>query len=94
MAPNSFAWIPTRLLEIVRQSADDILVRISENKGNVTDSHEPYITLSHRWGNVPTNELRIANIQEYMRGVSLTTLSRTYQDAVEICGWFEGSCCT
>ncbi|KAI0802800.1 HET-domain-containing protein [Xylaria sp. FL0064] len=44
-----------------------------------------YIALSHRWGGQMPLQLKANNINEFKKGISLSSLPSTFQDAIKIC---------
>jgi hypothetical protein len=73
--------LPTRVLEV--GSADDpSLLRLKISKGKC--GH--YVALSHCWGPPEKRPLRImtTNIQDHIKAISMSSLPKTFQDAVEV----------
>lgn len=72
--------LPTRLLELGQPLSGQ--VRLC----NTTDlkSEIKYMTLSHCWGSAPFLKLTSETSQEFFRGMSVSRLARTFQDAIKI----------
>jgi len=73
-------WYPTRLIRV--------MPRISDSRLVLTRGRRPrgdYATLSHCWGSKPIIRLVNANLAQLQRKIDLTTLPRTFQDAITLC---------
>jgi hypothetical protein len=44
----------------------------------------PYVTLSYRWGESQSLTLRSDNIEQFRLGLSILSLPRTFQEAIEV----------
>jgi len=78
-------WYPTRLLDLGPQdqpSAVSTMFRVVE-RDDVSPG-ERYTTLSHRWDTMQTARLTVTTMPTYRSGVSISTLSRTFQDAIAV----------
>ncbi|KAK0106884.1 hypothetical protein ONS95_003605 [Cadophora gregata] len=75
------SWLPTRLLDI-----RDIAVshRVKLYCTEPGDSLE-YATLSHRWEADDQLRLLTGNIKSFLNGISVETLSKTFQQAIAMC---------
>lgn len=72
---------PKRLLEL-RADCDTICLREDEHFGQECGL---YTTVSHCWGNVPLQRLTTENIAQFKTtGITLASLSKTHQDAVQV----------
>ena len=78
--------MPTRLLDVISTKTTAGTVTLVEDT-NIPSGLE-YTTLSHCWGSKPIISLTQTNIGSLRRGVSVSKLPRTFQDAVIIAGWF------
>ncbi|EXJ59980.1 hypothetical protein A1O7_04128 [Cladophialophora yegresii CBS 114405] len=86
------AWVPNRLLDVQMaldpdKSAD--IIRLVSRKPGETDTNAPrmegsYVTLSHRWGNVPFLKLTRAKLTAFLNGIPLRDLPQTFQDAIKV----------
>lgn len=74
-------WRPTRLLKIFSNGREVSLVKSSE-----LPEGTPYVSLSHCWGLVEPDRLILknANKVELESGISITRLTRTFQDALSV----------
>jgi hypothetical protein len=72
-------WVPTRLLYL----DNDGSIRLQTNFSVVSVR---YITLSHCWGkaNASQPKLTSGNIESLKRNIDINSLSKTFQDAIEI----------
>jgi hypothetical protein len=83
--PEEPLWSPKRLIEIV-PSPHGYKLRL------VTDRPlEPYIALSHCWGSVHVFKLSSQNLEEMQTNIEILQLPKTFQDAISITTWFNGS---
>jgi hypothetical protein len=78
---------PTRLLDLasVDVTRKVRLVLSEECKGD-----EPYVTLSHCWGSTMPFRLTTKTLETMRVGFDLEDLPKTFRDAIEIAGWFQG----
>ncbi|PMD34738.1 HET-domain-containing protein [Hyaloscypha variabilis F] len=74
-------WWPTRLLDL-RDADGNINIRLIETKA--IECPEPYITLSHRWGDAVFLKLLTENLDNLKAGISIDALPRTFCDAIEV----------
>jgi hypothetical protein len=71
--------LPTRVLEVKPLSrANSFEVRLLE-RGS---SNEPYVTLSHRWGNRQPLQTTKENYETHLSGIMFDNLPKSFQDAV------------
>lgn len=74
-------WYPTRLLDV--GVPGDLTWKLHIYAEETMRSPN-YMTLSYRWGSLPTVELTRSNVDELRRGKSIAELPRTFQDAVAV----------
>lgn len=72
---SRFGWLPTRLLDIRQES---LRLVMSEN------SSGRYTTLNHCWGEAQFTQLTKSNVDRLMQGFSLTSLPKTFRDAISV----------
>jgi hypothetical protein len=83
-------WHPSRLLDLSSQlvyTAKGDTVRLVSRKDGVQPQSEfqgQYMTLSHRWGQKALVKLTRDNIREFMGGIPLSTLPKTFRDAIKV----------
>ena len=77
--------IPTRLLEI-KFTNDMPTIRMTETSGQPRERRS-YIALSYCWGKAIFPTLRTDNEKHYKEGIPLSTIPKTFQDAIQIAGW-------
>ncbi|KAL3295673.1 tol protein [Colletotrichum asianum] len=75
--------LPTRLIHFLPANASEEseMVRLETNNMNATTE---YAALSHCWGGKHPLMLRHESLKELVGGVPLTTLPRTFQDAIKL----------
>ncbi len=73
--------VPTRLIDVSIDSNTSFRVVNTADEA-ISD---PYMTLSHRWGDVSFLKLTVTNIALLHAGQSLNTLPQTFRDAIKIC---------
>jgi hypothetical protein len=73
-------WFPSRVLDIT--DADQNRVRLVSR--DCVPPGQPYATLSHCWGNLPLLQTRGEILEEFMSGICLSRLPKTFLDAVSI----------
>jgi hypothetical protein len=71
---------PSRLLAVGEHN--DTAVRLCETS-KIISSTLHYTTLSHCWGDFVPIRLLTTNISEFLRGIPLDSIPRTFRDAVE-----------
>lgn len=76
---DSSGFLPRRLLQLSIQ-ADQISIRLVHSRD--IPSRQPYICLSHCWGTHPPLKLLKSNLANFLNSVSLSSLPRTFIDAV------------
>ncbi|KAE8822707.1 hypothetical protein HRS9139_10047 [Pyrenophora teres f. teres] len=81
LTPKSKRFIPTRLLDISRESGEPI--RVIETA--TTSVQGPYCTLSHCWGLIEFQQLRDANRERFMKeGIPWHLFTKNFQDAIKV----------
>lgn len=73
-------WYPTRLLKISDLDDDEFPVRLVRTAQELPTT--PYVTLSHRWGQVQLVQLLSTNMASFTKGIPLSDLPRTFRDAL------------
>jgi len=71
--------LPTRILDL-KDAREKLIVRVFESRG----ARGRYIALSHCWGAAQFCQTTSDNLQSHIEGIILSTLPKTFQDAVEI----------
>lgn len=79
-ADDSIA-LPTRLLEVVSGPGGRSLLRLCE--GRSLQPYTRYVTLSHCWGKEAMISLLGSNIDQFTISIPLSSLSRTFREAIE-----------
>lgn len=74
--PDTSSWYPSRLIDI----DDSGIIRIVQT--NNRDISEPYMTLSHCWGNYMPTKLTTSTKAELENGFRTANLPKTFQEAV------------
>lgn len=67
-------------------NTDDKVVKLVDTKTGTQDNKSYYVTLSHKWGNVPgQNPLRLttSNMQDFKNGLKLKDIPKTFRNAIE-----------
>ncbi|KAK2009231.1 HET-domain-containing protein [Colletotrichum eremochloae] len=72
-------WFPTRLLYISNAGQSARLILTKD-----TPPLHPYITLSHRWGDLEYDKLTSSNIQDFQTSVDVGRLPKVFQDAIAL----------
>jgi hypothetical protein len=83
--PKQTTFVPTRLLD-VGDHMNPETIRLLEN-GSGDTGQSRYVALSHRWGSPQQGAMFCAyrsNLAELRRGIDLSRLPRTFQDAVRV----------
>ena len=80
-------WMPARLLDVSSARTTASTVSLVDRTSIPSDIE--YITLSHCWGSKPTTSLSQSNIESLKRGILISDLPKTFQDAVIVGGWFQ-----
>lgn len=70
-------WYPTRLLDI---STDDVRLVVADRELGLGG---PYATLSHCWGKRQFLVLTSENMPEFLRGISVHRLPRSFREVIE-----------
>ncbi|PQE21980.1 heterokaryon incompatibility protein [Rutstroemia sp. NJR-2017a WRK4] len=78
--PSSNQWYPTRLLDLGDGNKSFIKL-VNTAQSNLQG---PYLTLSHRWGDIPILILKSDALADFQRGVSLVELPKTFREAVVV----------
>jgi hypothetical protein len=73
--------MPTRVLDLGYENTSE--VRLVESSTLPID--HPYMTLSHRWGQIEVIKLTTATIDRIRNGIPISELPVLYQDAVTAC---------
>jgi len=76
-------WRPARLLQI-EPGGTGILRLCTRAEADASYFTLPYMTLSYRWGHHSNFLLQETTLETFKRGFPISTLPRTFQDAVEI----------
>lgn len=74
-------YCPTRLIEVRANSSDCELRLYLTSNGSIK---EPYMTLSHCWGNSRVLRLTTATRDRLQKGFNVTELPSTFQDAIMV----------
>ncbi|KAH8596043.1 heterokaryon incompatibility protein-domain-containing protein, partial [Bisporella sp. PMI_857] len=88
--------LPTRILDVGSNHNEQFIrLRTTESM----DIDIPYVTLSHRWGGKTIKSLSASTLLDFKRSISLSSLPRTFRDAVQVvryCGyrylWIDSLC--
>lgn len=75
-------WHPPRLLRISEQGRSARLLLSAHDE--LANSQEPYITLSHRWGEMQYTKLSRTNISTMQKEIHVSGLPQTFQDFFQI----------
>ncbi|KAI4213120.1 MAG: hypothetical protein LQ351_004274 [Letrouitia transgressa] len=93
---NGDDQLPTRLIDIRHAMETSVARLVSPHRSpNSFITDRRFVTLSHCWGTwgregIPV--LNMANEQDrFKKGIALEQLPQTFQDAVEVADWLEGS---
>ena len=72
-------FFPTRIIDLGSpgEAHEPVIVEHAE-------TFEPYVALSHRWGDAGLPQTTLANIAQRKRSVSVTELSKTMQEAIAV----------
>jgi hypothetical protein len=74
-------FTPTRLMQVADTSSELWFLRVPEEEALEVQG---YMTLSYRWGSSPFINLTSSNLQDLRRGSSISTLPKTFQDAIQV----------
>lgn len=79
------SWHPSRLVQIDMASSVPMSIRVIESAEYQLGSDTRYTTLSYCWGPPPITFKRLlrANIDDMRAGIDITTLPKTFQDAIK-----------
>ena len=79
---NTDGLMPSRPLDLVNpsQSVDEKTINLIDTGG----TEYSYVTLSHCWGQEGHFKLYHDNLREFKRGIKVSSLPKTYQDATTI----------
>ena len=94
--PSRPDYLPSRLLDVSKSMGHGMLqLVVPETQPELFAKDRDYITLSHCWGDSGSkhNPLLLEdNFEERQQsGISIRTLPKTFQDAVQITGWHKGT---
>ena len=80
LAEDELQTLPTRLID-VGAAGDDCNVRLIEN---ASSGRGHWVALSHCWGEEKNHPLKTtrANLRQHLNGIPITSLPKTFQDAV------------
>src|ERR1700733_7877539 len=78
---NDSIALPTRLLEVAGGPEGQTLLRLCE--GRNLQPYTRYVTLSHCWGKEAMISLLGSNIDQFTISIPLSSLSRTFREAIE-----------
>lgn len=84
---DSERW-PTRLLamgDLARKNSVRLIHTASEKPLG------PYVALCHRWGSTQFLKLLSGNLKEFCEGVPISSLPRTFRDAITVARWLNVS---
>jgi hypothetical protein len=81
--PGGRMSFPTRLLEIGSPHMDHVRLRMCRE----TPCNSAYVTLSHCWGKAKFLTLTAETLQQLCGGIPVSTLPRTFQDAIQVATW-------
>ena len=80
---NAQIWYPTRLIDVGHPKClDTSAVRLHDTRNSPAQG--PYACLSHCWGGKVPLMLIESNEQEFLKGISLHDLPRSFADAVQV----------
>jgi hypothetical protein len=79
-SPWSSNWYPSRLLELNAPESGKCRLVHTE----ATAMREPYMTLSHCWGNAQFLKLTTDSLSGLTKGIATSRLPHTFQDAVKV----------
>jgi hypothetical protein len=74
-------FLPTRLLDVGTLKDQFCTLRIT---ADLAGRKYKYMTLSHCWGSASFLKLEASNIKKFERGIALSELSKTFQDAISV----------
>ena len=76
-------FLPTRLIDVGDRDYMNPCLHIT---GGSPEPHggTKYMTLSHCWGSIKPKKLETHNIKAMRQGIELSTLPKTFQDAIQI----------
>lgn len=78
--PTTIPWQPTRLIYVGTSQAPTLHLHISQR----ATSTEPYVSLSHCWGEIQIKRLLKADIKRMIEYIEIKELPKTFQDAITI----------
>jgi Heterokaryon incompatibility protein (HET) len=83
--PKPGSFLPSRVIDVgPEDGSEDPYVR-DTRKYTVPSNKKLYATLSHCWGNSPMITTTRATLLERSNGIPISTLPKTFRDAVIIC---------
>jgi Heterokaryon incompatibility protein (HET) len=81
MRPKGSKYFPTRVIDVQTDGVSGWRLQVSASDFN-RDTR--YMTLSHRWGEIPFLTLTRKNLHDLYTGLPLSNLPRTFQDAIAV----------
>jgi hypothetical protein len=76
-------WRPTRLLKIDSPYPDYISLDVDSKQPSLVE-FEPYMTLSHCWGDSQPMKLTVGTYANLLKGILISKLPKTFLDAVRM----------
>jgi hypothetical protein len=73
-------WLPDRVLDVGTLSSPSLRLHITSE----SSLRSPYTTLSHCWGSLEIKKLRMANLNQFIEGIDISELTKTFQHAIQI----------
>jgi hypothetical protein len=74
-------FLPTRLIDVRCGSHANPRLHITNSS---LDGEAKYTTLSHCWGAIEIKQLKTQDLEAMKEGIEFSTLSKTFQDAIQI----------
>jgi hypothetical protein len=79
---------PSRLLEFtLRPDESDDIIRLVDKRSLPEDVE--YVALSHCWGKTQVYKLQKRTEPELRKGIPISSLAKTFRDAIEVCRWLD-----
>ncbi len=75
--------LPTRLIDIGDKASGDPYLQITADASETLVGAK-YLTLSHCWCNIQIRTLEKANIEDMKKGIVMSSLPQTFQDAIRV----------
>jgi len=76
---NTITKLPKRVLDLEAQEDTSTILLIE-----TSDEYDKYIALSHCWGKENLIKTTRGNLYDHLRGISVSSLPKTFQDAIAI----------